>query len=105
LGVGPFQCWADIRLPLAALAAADPAVAGRRRERVEAAAGAFRVDAGRCGCCRLPSDDLYVIVDATGKRNAAVCRPCLAWAGDAGLLRKAAHLDHEHGRKMARVSK
>jgi hypothetical protein len=104
LGRAPFRCWTAIRLPLLALAAADPAVMARRRERVAREAKLLRVPAtDRCGRCRLPADDLYVIVDATGRRNSAVCRPCLHDAGDGGLLRKAAHLDHEQRRKMDRV--
>jgi hypothetical protein len=64
LGRAPFRCWTAIRLPLLALAAADPAVMARRRERVAREAKLLRVPAtDRCGRCRLPADDLYVIVD------------------------------------------
>lgn len=97
LGKGPFHAWADIRLP------EDPT---RRSHRVATEAARFRIAADdRCGCCRLPADVRYVLVDATERRNAAVCLPCLRWAGDAGLLRRAAHLDHEDRRKLERVTK
>lgn len=105
LGKAPFSGWTAIRLPLAELARKDSDVAQNRRAAIAQASAMYKVDASRCGSCRLPADDLYVVVDSTQKRTVALCKPCLCATGDGGLIRKATHLDHEYARKMRRVTK
>jgi hypothetical protein len=74
-----------------------------RSRAIRRAGELYRVDASRCGCCGIPSDDLYVLTDAA-KANHAVCLDCIRWTGDGGLIRRTAHFDHEQRRLRERLS-
>jgi hypothetical protein len=105
LGPGPYSCWTSIRLPLAELARRDPDVAQRRRARIASESAILHVEASRCGGCQAAADDLYVVTDGEGRRNAALCRDCVRDTGDGVLLRKVAYLDREYERRMGRVTR
>lgn len=106
VGVGraPYQVATVIRLPDRRRAETDRAVAERRRKAIESNTTLFRVDPATCACCRRGLDTLYLLETAE-RVNAPICFDCLVWSGDRGLRRKAAHLDHEHDRLMARISR
>ena len=98
----PLAVWTAIRLPLLSLARRDPDLAERRRARIASESQILRVEASRCGGCRQPADDLYVVTDGT--TNVALCRGCLDAVGSKALTRKANHLDHEYQRLQRRVT-
>jgi hypothetical protein len=100
---GPLTVWTAIRLPLRELARRDPDVAERRRARIASESAILHVEAGRCGGCPEPADDLYVVGDEHGGR-VVLCRRCINATGLRTLIRKANHLDREYSRKMGRVT-
>lgn len=91
IGPAPFTLFATICLP------GWPGGVARRSAAIEAAERLYRVKAGFCYACKQQGDETFV-VERADRKNAAVCRKCLNQAGDGGLLRKLAHLDHEADR-------